>query len=126
MTKDFWTRWVSEVTTLHVIRQKWHQAQRNLTVGDIVLVHANSPIKGRYTIAKVDSVKVSNDGKVRSCTVIYRIPNPKDSIDGYTGGKLIRLTRSVQRLTLLLAKEEQENNLEVVNGEVKVAKQEVL
>ena len=125
VARDFWARWVTEVTPLHVVRQKWHQTQRNLAKGDIVLVHANSPIKGKYTVAKVDSVNVSDDGKVRSCSVVYRIPNNKDSIADYTGGKLIKLTRSVQRLTLLLSKEEQEENMEVVDGVVKVEKPEV-
>ena len=85
-----------------------------------MLVHANWPIKGQYTVAKVDSVNVSNDGKVRSCNVVYRIPNSKDSIDEFTGGKLIKLSRSVQLLTLLLSKEEQQSNLEVKDAKPNV------
>ena len=119
VTRDFWSRWTSEVTPLSVIRQKWHTSQRNLQIGDIVLVHDKSPIKGQYTLAKVESVNVSADGMVRSCSVIYRIPSSKDSGTKYSGGKLIRLTRSVQRLTLLLPKEDQNSETEVVNDVVK-------
>ena len=35
----YWKRWASEVTPIHVIRQKWHESQWNLKVGDLVLVH---------------------------------------------------------------------------------------
>ena len=57
---------------------------------------------------------------VRSCTVTYRIPNARDLPHQYSGGKLIKLSRSVQRLTLLLAKEDQDTELEVNDsGEVK-------
>ena len=50
----------------------------------------------------------------------YRIPNNKDSLAEYSGGKLIRVSRSVQRLSLLLAMEEQSNQLVVDAGQVKV------
>ena len=120
VTRDFWNRWVTEVTPLHVIRQKWHSTGRNLVAGDIVLVHDKTSFKGKYRIAKVTEVKVSTDGMVRSCLVVYRIPNAKDLPHQYSGGKLVTLSRSVQRLTLLLAKEDQETELEVDdNGEVR-------
>ena len=107
------------MTPIHMIRQKWHATGRNLVVGDIVLVHDTTSFKGRYRIAKVEQVKVSADGIVRSCSVVYRIPNTKDHPHQYSGGKIVKLSRSVQRLTLLLAKEDQETELQVdENGEV--------
>ena len=119
VTTDFWSKWTSEVTPLHVVRQKWHQTRRNLQPGDLVLVHDSSVLKGKYTMAIVDSVVVSTDGLVRSCKVSYRIPNSKDKIHQYTGGKLITLSRSVQKLTLLLGVEEQNCQLVVSDGYVK-------
>ena len=80
-----------------------------------MLVHDKSAIKGDYKLAKVESVKTSADGMVRSCEVFYRIPYGKDSIGNYSGGKLVIKTRSVQRLSLLLSVEEQSGNL-VVDG----------
>ena len=118
-TAEFWRRWASEVTPEAIVRQKWHESNRNLTEGDIVLVHDSSPIKGKYVIAMVDSVKSSRDGRVRSVVVKYRIPNQKDLPGHYSGGTLVKLTRSVQRLSLLLSKEEQCYKLDVGDGIVK-------
>jgi len=111
ITQDFWQRWTNDVTPEYVIRQKWHETQRNLKPGDLVLVHDKSAFKGKYLMAIVDSVKISNDGRVRSCTVKYRNSDSKDRPQEYTGGKEIKITRSVQRLTLLLAVEDQESKL---------------
>ena len=119
VTRDFWEKWTTEVTPIHVIRQKWHESRRNLAVNDIVLVHEKSPIKGKYVLAKVDSVNVSRDGLVRSCTVSYRIPNSKDPMGCYSGGRLIKLTRSIQRLTLILPVEEQDEELKVIEDKSK-------
>ena len=76
-----------------------------------MLVHDSSALKGQYKMAKVDEIKTSSDGRVRSCQVSYRIPYSKDDNHKYSGGKVIKLSRSVQRLTLLLPVEEQTENL---------------
>ena len=94
-----------------------------LHVGDVVLVHDASPIKGKYLLAIVDEVKGSKDGFVRSCVVRYRVPNPTAVVKAtgkveqrYPMGKEVKITRSVQRLTLLLPVEEQTGRLEVNDG----------
>jgi len=115
VTHDFWDRWSSEVTPMYLVRQRWHDIGRDLSVGDVVLVHDASAIKGDYKLAVVDSVNVSKDGKVRSCKVSYSIPNSKDSVKEYSGVRRIQISRSVQRLTLLLPVEDQSQEL-VVNG----------
>ena len=91
-----------------------------MQVGDVVLVHDQSPVKGKYQLAIVDEAKESKDGFVRSCIVRYRVPNPKDVARAtgkekkrYPVGKEVKITRSVQRLTLLLPVEEQSGRLEV-------------
>ena len=119
VTCDFWRRWTSEITPQYAVRQKWHESGRNLTVGDEVLVHDSSPIKGQYRMAIVETVKKSLDGKVRSCEVSYRIPYSKDDTHKYSGGKQVKISRSVQRLTLLLPVEEQLVKLDVNDGLVK-------
>ena len=91
VTADYWKRWTAEITPLHVIRQKWHESKRNLKIGDLVLVHDKSPIKGKYTLAIVDEVKISTDGFVRSCVLKYSIPHAKDSTREYSGCKEIKI-----------------------------------
>ena len=60
----------------------------------------------------------SQDGIVRSCVVSYRLPKNTDKLDQYTGGRLIKIRRSIQRLTLLLRKEDQDEKLVVDDGQV--------
>lgn len=56
---------------------------------------------------------------VPSCKVGYRIPNPKETFCEYSGGSWVSVSRSIQRLTLLLPKEEQDCELIVDNNTVK-------
>ena len=65
-----------------VTLQRGMEDGRNLKVGDITLVHKPGPLRGKYFLAKVDSVKASNDGKVRSCTVGHTM-FPKKSKKDY-------------------------------------------
>ena len=121
VTNDFWVRWTQEVTPAAVVRQKWHETGRNLQVGDIVLIHDKSEIKGKYLLGKVEEARMGSDGLVRSCQVGYTVPNAKDSLGTYSGGRKLSVSRSVQRLTLLLPIEEQPGTL-IVEGD-KVVKQ---
>ena len=118
VTSDFWSRWVQEVTPESIVRQRWHETGRNLQKGDIVLIHEKSAIKGGYTLGIVEEVKSSCDTLVRSCIVGYTIPNGKDHGKQYTGGKRISVSRSIQRLTLLLPVEEQHEKLDVIGNQV--------
>ena len=68
----------------------------------------------------MEDIRLSEDTLVRSCTVGYTIPNTKDRISQYTGGRRISVTRSIQRLTLLLPVEEQRHPLDIVNGEIRI------
>ena len=46
LSNHFWTRWVREyLTTLH-LRQKWLKPQRDVRVGDLVLVHEKKIPRG--------------------------------------------------------------------------------
>ena len=114
---DFWTRWTEEVTPESIVRQHWHETGRNLSVGDVVLIHEKSPVKGTYKLGLVESVKVSHDGLVRSCVVGYR-NSRRDLMDNSSGGRKVSVTRSVQRLSLLLPVEEQNVKLEIVGDQV--------
>jgi hypothetical protein len=62
----FWDRWRKEFLREMQPRSKWHVPQRNMRVGDIVLLSdANSP-RGKWPLARVIEAKVSADGLVRS------------------------------------------------------------
>ena len=120
VTADFWHHWAQQVTPEAVIRQKWHKTGRNLTPGDVVLIHDKNPIKGKYQLGIVKTVRESDDSLVRSCSVAYSIPNAKDPIGSYTGKREVVVTRSIQRLSLLLPVEEQQSPLTVEDNLLKL------
>ena len=65
-----------------------------------------------------EAVAPGKDGLVRSCKVGYEIPRETRDITKYKGRRWVTITCSVQRLSLLLAVEEQEKPLAVEGGEV--------
>ena len=124
ITTEFWNRWAQEVTPAAIVRQTWHETGRNLQQGDIVLIHDKSDLKGKYMLGMVEEAKISDDGLVRSCLVGYTVPYNKDPVGRYSGGRRIVVSRSVQRLTLLLPIEEQPEKLVVENNVVMKLSQE--
>ena len=88
----------------------------NLKVGDIVLVHDKTSIKGHYIIAIDEAISAGKDNLVQSCRVGYGIPNNTKDISKYTGRRWVSINCSVQRLSLLLAVEEQERPLTIEAG----------
>ncbi|XP_076044925.1 uncharacterized protein LOC143027525 [Oratosquilla oratoria] len=66
LAKQFWKRWVSEYLVELQRRQKWNFESPNLSVGDLVLImNENSP-RGSWPLGRVQEVRVSRDGLVRS------------------------------------------------------------
>ncbi|GFS96396.1 integrase catalytic domain-containing protein [Trichonephila clavipes] len=65
MTQHFWNRWSSEYLTLLQSRSKWRIVQKNLYIGDLVLIkHDNSPPL-QWKLGKVTETFPGKDGKVR-------------------------------------------------------------
>ena len=65
----FWKRWVKEYLPLLQIRQKWNKTERNLAVGDVVLVaDMNSP-RCQWPLGRVTEVFPDQKGFVRSVMV---------------------------------------------------------
>ena len=65
----FWTRWLKEYLPLLQARQKWLKTQRNLKVGDIVLMSDPNSPRGKWPLARVTKVYPGADGLVRSVQV---------------------------------------------------------
>ena len=87
-------------------------------MGDLVLVHDSSKLRKKYTLAVVMDVHTSQDGMVRSCTVGFRQSRAPTKWKKERSVWQV-LQRSVQRLTLLLPVEEQDEKLEVTDGVVR-------
>ena len=104
VTTVFWQQWSQQVTPGLVLRQKWHQRERNLCVCDLVLICEQSKIKVKYKLGVVDDVNTNRSGVVRSAVVRYCMvennPNGEDIVS------TMSVKRSVQRLVLVMPVEE--------------------
>lgn len=61
----FWKRWVREVLPQMIPRQKWHQDQRPLQVGDLVLVVDPASPRNVWPRGIVQEVIPGKDGRIR-------------------------------------------------------------
>ena len=90
--------------------RKWIDAQRNMQVGDIVLIqYSSKTAPGTYRLGRVINVETDEDNLVRTCTAKYNLIKPvvasnRDSLKDVVR-KEIRVP--VQRLVLILPVEEQ-------------------
>ena len=113
ITSNFWKRWSSEVSPSLVVRQKWHEKSRNLCVGDLVRICEPSKLKAKYKLGIVDAVTISADGNVRSAIIRYVLLQKNSK--GEDMVRVIRVSRSVQRLVLILPVEEQDTQLTITS-----------
>ena len=108
VTSVFWQKWSSEVAPALIVCQKWHETSRNLQEGDVVMILEPTKLKAKYKMGIIADVKVSRDGRVRSAVVRY---NNIQTINNKQRVTPVHVTRSVQRLVLVLPVEEQSSPL---------------
>ena len=114
MTNAFLSKWSVEATPKLVHRQKWHSGTvRQLRLGDLVCVADKTAVKAKYRLAIVAGLNTSTDGVVRSADLTYHSPGVGMKT---TKGAPVTISRSVQRLALILGKEEQDVPLDVIEG----------
>ena len=94
MADEFWRRWKKEFLLIHQDRQKWSQVKRNYAVGDVVLVKDDDYPRNQWCSARIVEVCRGEDGLVRSAKI--RLPK---------NGSILH--RSITKLVLLVAEEEQ-------------------
>ncbi|XP_014676964.1 PREDICTED: uncharacterized protein LOC106816843 [Priapulus caudatus] len=104
---SFWSRWAKEVAPNLLVRRKWHHAQRDVKVGDLVLVADANAVRGSYHMAVVSGVTKGSDGRVRTCAVAYKNFPASEKLDAYGGAKYTAVRRAVQRLVVVLPVDEQ-------------------
>ena len=105
--EQFWTHWVQLFAPSLVYRQKWHESQRDLRLGDVVLVLDRDAFKNAYHLAVVTDVRPSRDGRVRKVLVSYKNYRAGEKIHTYKGAQYTSVLRCCQRLVLLVPIEDQ-------------------
>ncbi|KAJ8037483.1 hypothetical protein HOLleu_18308 [Holothuria leucospilota] len=94
VSEMFWGRWRKEYVASLQQRQKWSKVKRNVAVGDIVLLCDEQLPRNQWELARVTSVKSSDDGLVRSVTL-------------FVGRRKISLDRPISKIVVLIPEEEQ-------------------
>ena len=71
---EFWKRWTREYLPELQARSKWHKTEPNYANGELVLLVEEQlkSARGRWPLARIEEVKVSEDGNVRSVKLRYR------------------------------------------------------
>ena len=93
LLEQFWARWRKEYLAEISLRQKWHREQRNIMVGDIVLIKDIDLPRNQWPLAIVTEAKADGDNLVRRVKVRL----------GCKGGdQATTLERSIHKLVLIL------------------------
>ena len=69
LANTFWKRWIRSYLPSLRVRAKWHREQRNVRVGDVVLVVDKLQHREHWPLARVTAVYPGDDGLVRSVEV---------------------------------------------------------
>jgi hypothetical protein len=72
--KQFWTKWMSQVFGGRMLSHKWTKKERDVAVGDVVLLAEAENDDPTYRMGVVDSVKPGEDGHVRTVNIRYTNP----------------------------------------------------
>ena len=85
MVCHFWQRWSSEYIATLRHYTKWYKPERNMQVGDVVVLQENNVIPTKWPLARVMETHPGNDGLVRVVTVktssgVYKRPVTKIAV----------------------------------------------
>lgn len=69
MYQHWWTRWQNEYVTSLLQRPKWRQQERNIQVGDLVLIKEDNVAPSNWILGRIKQTFPAPDGLVRSATV---------------------------------------------------------
>ena len=106
----WWKEWFQQVWESLIPVKKWRTEQRNLQPGDIVLLKYSAKLsKPSYRYGKVLQAFKDENGLVRDAMVATRSRRIREKPGEYKPGPMDHQLVPVQRLVLLLPKEEYDN-----------------
>ena len=97
----WWKKWAKEVLPTLLPFTRWRKEQKNLAVGDVVLMWYSGNMKDHYRLARIVEVFPDQKGLVRTVRVKYRKKNVREPKSVCTSKNLVEEKVSVQRLQLL-------------------------
>ena len=69
LANEFWKRWRREFLHLLQMCQKWVKPQRNLVIGDIVVVTDDRLPRNEWKLAPVEQTLPSDDGFIQKVVI---------------------------------------------------------
>lgn len=99
LATTFWSRWTKEYLQTLQPRQKWPNTQRNIKLGDIVLIKNELTSRNNWPLAKVIQILPSKDNLVRK----VKLQLASNQLDK-NGKRLVQptqLERPIHKLVLL-------------------------
>ena len=110
LVEQWWNQWKCTHFPSLVPTTRWQEEQRNLCVGDVVLIKYETKSKpGKYCLGIVLEVEEDQDQLVRTVTVVYSLIQEVESskIRTLKGVTKKKIRVPVQRFVLILPVEEQ-------------------
>ena len=108
LADEFWQLWKREYLALLQSRRVWQRPQKNLQVGDVVLVHDQNACRTEWDMGRVMESTPGDDGSVRKVKMIMAT----SSLDGHgrpvSGSRI--LERPVHKVTVLVSDNDQVDN----------------
>ena len=104
---SWWEAWIQQVLPTLMPIRKWKRRCKNLCIGDVVMLYYEGNLKDDYRLARVMQVHPDKSGLVRTVTIGYRRRNKNEKAEVYMKKPLVLEQVSVQRLCLLVPKDEQ-------------------
>ena len=105
LANEFWNRWKKEFLQTLQTRQKWIKRQRNLQIGDVVLVRDDDLPRNQWKLARVEETLPSEDSYVRKVTVA--IGTHLLDGRGRRTHEVQRLERPIHKLVLIVPQEQE-------------------
>lgn len=69
MVQSFWDHWQSDYLTSLIPRKKWKKVEKNIEIGQVVLVQDNNLPPSHWQIGRIVELLPSKDGLVRSVVI---------------------------------------------------------
>ena len=98
----FWAKWIRDYFPSLIMQQKWHTAQQNLMVGDIVMIQDSNLVRGKWRLGRVSKIKPGDDGKVRNVEVQYKDLKIGEPVGKCTGQDYVTIERAIHWLVVIL------------------------
>ena len=109
ITTQFWKNWTNLFFPTLLRRQKWHQEDRNVKIGDVCVVKDSNAFRGEWRMSRVVDTFPDDHQRVRNVKLVSPPPGLNGSRE-YKGVALAELDRHVKNVVVIVPKEEGEGD----------------